>query len=176
MFVCLSLLVMASCGKKEEPAATAPANAPSAQNTPTYDTRLRPSDLNLVESVQFPVERIPASEDAARAVAALANAIAQGDADALRGMLGRSDAGVLDFLVSSGDWAESTSNTTVVRVCALEATDNSVRVGLGLEDDTGAYLLGWEGQQSRGVWQFSALPVNSPPAAQASDLDGAALQ
>lgn len=176
MALCAVVGALTSCGKKEEQAPTPQQTTNTAPTTPIEQPRLRPSDLNLAEGVQFPIERIPANESAARAVASLANAIAQGDSEALRSMLDRADVGVLEFLVSTGAWAESTDAATVVRVCALEATDNTMRVGLGIEDPSGAYLLGWRGEESRGAWRFAAIPVASPPAAQASDLDGASLQ
>ncbi len=172
---CLTLpVVITSCGKKEDQAADSSAFTP-APVTPPPAPRLRPADLGLASKVQFPAELMPENEDEARGVASLANAIASGDADNLAGMLDRADAAVLSELRESGDWERSTAATTAVRVVSLQSTGSSVRVGLAIEDPAGAYLLGWEGTQSRGSWTFRALPVVSPPASKASDLDGVAL-
>lgn len=172
---CLALpVIVSSCGKKEDQAADTGAYTP-APVAPPPAPRLRPADLGLASKVQFPAELMPDNEDEARGVASLANAIAAGDADNLAGMLDRADAAVLSELRESGDWERSTAAMTAVRVVSLQSTGSSVRVGLALEDPAGAYLLGWEGTQSRGEWTFRALPVVSPPASKASDLDGVAL-
>lgn len=177
LMLAVAALFAVGCGKKKEstalnggsraaPIAPAPAPAP---------TRLSPADLGLAQGVQFPAERIPADGDAARAIAALANAIATGDADALDTMLDRADSAVLANLRHSGAWKQATGATKVVRVVSIEPSDAGVRVGLAIEDDAGAYLLGWEGQPSRDGWSFRALPVRSPAAARAGDLDGVKL-
>lgn len=165
-----------SCSKEEENTAPPPTTSQGPSTAPPEQPRLRPDDLNLAEGVQFPIERIPGDESAARAVASLANAIARGDDQALANMLDRPSAGVLDHLVSTGAWSDAVESNQVVRVCALESSNGALRVGLGIEDERGAYLLGWNGQQSRGAWTFSAIPVESPPASTATDLDGASLQ
>lgn len=172
---CLTLpVVLSACGKKEEQTADSGAYTP-APVAPPPAPRLRPADLGLAPKVQFPAELMPVNEDEARGVASLANAVADGDADALAAMLDRADAALLAELRESGDWESSTAAASAVRVVALESTGASVRVGLAIEDAAGAYLLGWEGTQSRGAWSFRALPVVSPPASKASDLDGVAL-
>lgn len=166
----------AGCKKKAEQSSLhTPRQTTTQSSVAVRPTRLRPEDLALAPGVQFPAERVPDDEASARAVASLASAIASGDAATLRGMLDSPDAAVLDQLVASGQWAQSAEAISVVRVSVLEGTDAKIQVGLGIQDDRGAYLLGWEGAPARGGWQFHALPVKSPQAARASDLDGASL-
>lgn len=150
--------------------------AAPTRTAPAPVASLRPDELNLAPGVQFPAERVPQNPDAARAVAALASAIRTGDVDTLRPMLDPADSAVLDTLVDSGQWADSHMRMTTVRVCALETTDDTVRVGLGIEDDRGAYLIGWNGKPEQGDWRFASLPIKDHPGAKASDLDGASLE
>jgi len=176
-----SVVFAAGCEKKEShtglggrSGSTKAQAAARPAPPPPVRAALTPADLQLAPGAQFPAQLIPTDESAARAVAALANAVATGDADALAGMIDRSDAAVLGHLRESGDWDRATDSVTV-RVVAVEPADPGVRVGIAIEDQTGAYLIGWEGAPTRNAWTFRSLPVESPPAARASDLDGVAL-
>jgi len=173
----LTPLLLGGCKKKSTIGGqrSSAQNAAPAPQRQTQPVPLRPDELNLATGVQFPPERVPTDEGAARAVASLASALSSGDADALKSMLDRPDAAVLDRLVSSGGWDSGADAIKIVRVCTIEKDAGSVRVGLGVQDDHGAYLLGWSGAQERDGWKFSALPIESPPAAKASDLDDVAM-
>jgi len=178
----LACLAPLACEKKQPGASlggrssstSAPSTEPAAPPPPPAPVALSPADLDLAPGAQFPAQFIPVDESAARAIAALASAIALGDADALAGMIDRADAAVLEHLRETGQWDDATAGVTV-RVVAVEPADPGVRVGLAIQDDAGAYLIGWEGAPARGVWTFRSLPVESPAAARAADLDGAAL-
>lgn len=149
-------------------------SAPTTRQ-PTRPARLQPEDLNLAAGVQFPANMIPDDEQAARAIATFASALSTGDSDALASMLDRSDAAVLERLVSTGGWDTGAEAIKVVRVCTIQEDAGSFLLGLGVEDNHGAYLLGWAGALEGDGWKFSALPIVSPPASKASDLDGVAM-
>jgi len=175
--VSLTALSMIGCKKKAQSFKSQ--QAPMASQAQAYSApsrRLQPSDLGLVQGVEFPVERIPDDADAARAAASLANAIKSGNADALGAMLDPADDAVLEHLVDTGAWGDSAAATQIVRISSIEPAGDTIRIGLALQDDHGAYLLGWQGEHSRGAWQFSSLPVKSQIASRAMDLDGAALE
>jgi hypothetical protein len=66
--------------------------------------------------VQFPQSKAPVDEDLAEAVILFAGALARGDESAFGTMLDPSARGVLDELLSSGDWEEATGRIEAVRV------------------------------------------------------------
>jgi len=177
MLVLLSPMLIAGCKKKTSLSggrSNTQSSTPTAQQH-TRPVRLTPDELNLAAKVQFPANMVPDDEQAARAVASFASALSTGDSDALASLLDRSDAAVLDRLVASGGWDAGSDAIKVVRVCMVDEDAGSLRLGLGIEDDRGAYLLGWSAALQRDGWKFSALPIESPIASKASDLDGVEL-
>jgi len=197
---CAVLLAMTACGEKKseapapiEKARTETAAAP-APETDTSDasnnldatpepseerraSRVNPlKDLDLDPKVEFPMINQPSSRDIAEAVASLSGAIASGDSKTLYGMLDEPSKAILDDLVEAGVWEESTNSLTKVRVSALEEDDESIRVGLGIEDANGAYLLGWSGERVGGGWLFAGIALETPAiASTAAGLDSASL-
>jgi hypothetical protein len=163
--------VLASCGEGEDDqqaAAPAPRPAPVERVDPLEGVELDPR-------VEFPEQRVPESPDLARAIADMANALAQGDADAFARRLTDPAIAVLDDLQTRGEWGSATSGIETVRVVAVEAGESSARLGLGVQDPDGAYLLAWEGLARNGDWAFTGLPVESRSASRAADLDGVDL-
>lgn len=132
--------------------------------------------LALEGNVEFPRINEPTKRDIAESVAALAGSIARGDSRALHPMLDQPNQVILDELVASGVWQESTGSITKVRVCSLEESGQSVRVGLGVESADGAYLLGWAGEKVGSSWLFSGIALDTPAeASTAAELDGGSL-
>lgn len=111
-----------------------------------------------------------------KAAADLANALSKGDDQAMALLLGRRDRSVLADLVRSGEWKSQTGAIEVVRVCTLTIEDGKGRLGLGVQDSGGAYLLAFEAENQGGSWVFAGLAAEPRSAAAARDLDGAELK
>lgn len=165
-----------ACGKKEE---AKPQNKGSGGMTSVADApaRASASNLKMHPKVQFPDERLPNSPEAAQAIADLASAIAGGSADGLGALVSPADRLVLEMLVSSGEWKRRSDAVKVVRVCVYqEPTTGTLQVGLGVENDEGAFLMGWGGTGSADKWTFANLPIEPRLASEAVGLDGAELK
>jgi len=170
-------------GKASAPAETAAAPEPAPEperEEPQDDRRASSGDalqgLELDPKVVFPQINEPSSKEVAVAVADLAAAIAGGDSRTLHQMLDTPNQVILDELVETGIWQESTETISNVRVCSLEEEGQSLRVGLGVEDDEGAYLLGWSGERVGASWLFSGIALDTPASANtAAELDGGSL-
>jgi len=166
------------CGESEpernsaaqSPTASRPAPAPAPTPEPVDVQR-------LIEhpAVQFPTSQAPTDESLAQAVVDLATAIASGDTQAMRRLLEPSAQAVLDHLLETGQWQSATSGLETVRVSSLQVEGQSARVGLGIEDPEGAYLLAWEARSAGGGWTFTGLAVPNAAAATAAELDGVSL-
>jgi hypothetical protein len=151
---------------------TAPAERPTSRETQGDPL----AGLELDESVEFPPINAPSSREIASSVAALAGAIAQGDSRALHSMLDQPSQAVLDKLVESEIWQDATDSIIKVRVCTLEEEDQTIRVGLGVENLDGAYLIGWEGERIGSNWLYAGIALETPlDANTAAQLDGSSL-
>ncbi|TVQ32764.1 MAG: hypothetical protein EA376_05220 [Phycisphaeraceae bacterium] len=163
-------LALTACGEEEPPP------PPQVQQPRQVEQRASLDDIRMDARVQFPEERLPRSQELADAIASLASAIASGDSSAMRGVLDGPSEATLASLVASGDWERETENVEAVRIVALEESDDNVRLGLAVQDASGAYLLGWEARNAGGRWLFAGLPVASATGVRAADLDGAPLE
>lgn len=137
--------------------------------------RLTVRDLNLADGVEYPTPRIPSDAALARAIADFAGALKSGDADALRPLLTEEGQAVLSTLVESGDWPGASSAIDSVRVCTVLESGPTASVGLGVRDDSGAYLTGWAAISDGGTWTFSGLAIEPATASSLSALDGSPL-
>ncbi len=132
--------------------------------------------LSLDPRVQFPEERNPASPEMAQAVADVANALASGNGGEMRGLLGEGSSGMLTYLLDNGQWKDATASIEIVRVCVLEkVNDSSIRVGYGIQDASGAYLIALSGSNTSGDWVFEGSPVEWLTGSVASEFDGSSL-
>jgi len=165
-------------------AEAAPERKPEAKSdsdsTPGGSPRRNQGDplqgLTLDERVEFPAINAPSSRSVAESVAALAGAIAQGDAKSLHSMLDKPSQTILDQLVESDAWRLATDSITKVRICSIEEDGQTIRVGLGIENADGAYLLGWEGERVGSGWLYAGIALETPMAAEtAAQLDGSSL-
>lgn len=171
-------VTLAGCGGSEssssqnsEPQAAPP---PRAYEPPAPAASL--AGVKLHPKVQFPKERLPSTQEATDAVAAFASALAGGDHAAFASMLAPLDRAVLNPLVAGGEWRRLTDAIKVVRVCVIsEPSAAAIQVGLGIEDESGAFLSAWEGTPGTGGYLFTAMAVEPKTAARAVELDGAAL-
>jgi hypothetical protein len=133
------------------------------------------SDLDLADGVEYPTPRIPADAALARAIADFAGALKSGDTDTLRSLLSEEGQAVLSTLAESGDWSGASTGIEAVRVCTVLEEDSTASIGLGISDDSGAYLTGWTATSDGGRWTFAGLAIEPVMASSLSSLDGSAL-
>ena len=161
---------LSGCSEEPEPQQTRVAAPP-----PPPQVTL--ADLTIDPRVQFPEERWPSTPELAQAVASLASGIAAGDREMIAARLAPESEAILDLLASSGDWDRATSDIEIVRVCILnESSDGAtVELGLGVQDEAGAYLLAWEGRDESGEWRFAGVEAELVTAPTALGLDTAEI-
>lgn len=172
----LLLVALAGCGKPPPPppppAPPPPPPVPQAVNVDAVlaSTRLDPR-------VQFPQEAAPLDESLVVAVAQLANALVAGDDAGMRTRLAPDAQRVLDALVSSGEWEDSTQRVQGVRVLMIVDNAptgtqemNDATFYLGVQEAGQAYVLGWSGTKTDGAWVFNGSGSTSAVRARASDF------
>ncbi len=164
--------LLIGCDKKKEQQPVAAAPAPVKAVDPM-------EGIDLDAKVQWPEKHRPNTPEQAQAIAALANAIARGDAEGAKGVLAESDREVLANLIEFGDWASQTKGIEAVRVCVLTEGDDkkSFTLGLGVQDKQAAYMLAWKGNQSENgtAWSISGMAIVPTTAASVAMLDDAEL-
>lgn len=130
--------------------------------------------------VTYPQAHAPVDESLARAVIELADAIARGDDKKFRAMVTPDQQTILDGLVSSGEWADSTKKIEAVRVVSMSeslgdgSNATAARVTLAVQEPGAAYTLGWSGKKSGTTWTFTGSPTAATEKARASEFDGSA--
>ncbi len=167
--ISMSTMLIAGCAE-EPPPPPPPKKAPPPPPPPPDPME----NVTLHEKVTFPAELEPPSPEVAMAIAALANAFAAGDDEALRGAIVDSDHSILDALIAAGMWGDNTESIEAVRVCALDDNGESTNVGIGIQDNRGAYLLAWETGSDKG-FKWQSMDIELQTATRVSELDGASL-
>lgn len=161
--------LLTSCKKEEPPP---PPQRPRQTRAPEPEP-VTVADLLAQEGadarLQFPQEQAPRDEEFARAVIRFGDALASGDADALRTMLDRDGKNVLDTLTSQGTWYESTGKIDAVRVVYTEG--NSGSAVFAVQEPGAAYLMGWNAEKAGDSYVFKAAPTQRATRARASDWD-----
>jgi hypothetical protein len=159
------------CEEKKAQPEVAPAPPP-----PPPKPRASLDGVKLHPKVQFSEDALPSSQEAVNAIAALANALASGDAAAMAQVIDQRDQAVLKVLVETGEWQRQADALKVVRVVSLrDENDSGFQVGLGLEDEGGAFLTGWQASGSADVFTFGGMAIEPRFAMAARELDGAEL-
>ncbi|MFG0259169.1 MAG: hypothetical protein ACF8LK_02360 [Phycisphaerales bacterium JB041] len=174
----VSVLGLASC-KKEEPAPPPPPPPPPRVEAPKpLDAASVLQSMNVDARVEFAEGAAPVDRGLAEAAIRLADALAQGDDAALRGMLDRSDHGALDKLIGDGQWYEATGRIEAVRVVSIDdgarlnRAPERADVGLAVQDPDGAYIMLWAGRKVLDDWMFTARPATGQVRGRASSWDG----
>ena len=121
-------LVAAGCGSNAEPevvqAAPAPPPAPPAPPKPSVTPISELMvELNIDPRVSLAEEHAPRTNAERRAVLEFFDAIARGNANAMRGMISLADQYELAAMVKSGDWKQIVSKIEMIRV---RTGDNSL--------------------------------------------------
>lgn len=130
--------------------------------------------------VTYPQAHSPVDESLARAVIELADAIARGDDKKFRGLVTPDAQTILDGLVTSGDWSESTKKIEAVRVVSMSeslgsgSSATSATVTLAVQEPGAAYTLGWSGKKNGEAWTFTGSPTPAAEKTRASEFDGSA--
>lgn len=170
-------LALLSCGGGEQESSPntqttrrAPVDQPPPQPEP-----VSVANLTMHERVEFPQEHAPADRSLAQSIADFASALASGDAEAMQGLLDEAGAAVLEDLRQRDAWEAETDSIERVRIVSVNDSGGTAQIGLGVLDDEGAYLLGWEAAQIGGGWTFSGLAIEPQTALTLAELDGAPL-
>lgn len=167
---------LAGCEKKKKPLPPPPPAARVEETPPPVDVDALVQELRPDARVQFAASQAPADRSLAEAVVRLADALARGDAAALRGMVDASARQVLDRLLDEGYWSTETRRIEAVRVVYISDTTlarvESSRVGVAVQVPDGAFVLGWLAQRSGDTWTFSSVPTQDVERPRASDFDG----
>jgi|GEM_PF-5385817 len=158
----LAVSMLSACGKKEDKKAAPPPPPPPPPVAAQVDVDALMQMVRPDARVQFPASKAPRSESLARAVIAIADAFAKGDADAAGKLL--SDGAKLDLgaLSSSGEWDEAVKNIEAVRVVRLDTTGDdanpaSAILSLALQDRKGSYVLNWSGVMQGDTYIFDGM-------------------
>jgi hypothetical protein len=154
-------------GDDEEPQAAAPPPPPP----PQWEL----ADIEMHPKVQFPEKFRPRTEMMAQSIADFASAFAVGDGEQLEQWLSAEDQVVLEFLMGSGDWSEAASGINAVRVVNLLDEGGSAKLGLGIEDANGAFMLAWDMSGSGDSATFRSFAIEPQSALTAAMLDGAPM-
>ncbi len=159
-----------ACSEPPPPPPPPPPVAPPPPPDPSEALR------RLDSNVQFPEENLPSSLDVAEAIVAFANTFKGGDRDEVASVLSPASQDDMRTMITAREWAKIMERVEAVRVCVVEDFGSSeVRLGLGIQEPDGAYLLGWEGSKVGGAWQWEAVAVGDPRAARVAQLDANAL-
>ena len=171
--LCLALAATVSCGGGEEESGKRTSVTSVAPPPPPASPL---EQINLDRRVEFPESQEPSTVDIAQAVADFAAVFAKSDASSARRMMMPADQAVLDQLVERGAWSDSASEVEIVRVVSLtEKSNGQVEIGLAVQQPSGAYLIGWRGENTGGGWSFTALPLETKAESSAKALDGVDL-
>lgn len=157
----LAVSMLSACNKKEEKKAPPPPPPPPPVAA-LVDVDALMQTVRPDARVQFPAAKAPRSEPLARAVIALADAIAKGDSDAFGKLITEDAKSDLSALTSGGEWEEALKNIEAVRVVRLEGTGEesapaSAIVSLALQDSKGSYVLNWSGVLADGSYIFDGM-------------------
>jgi len=177
----LMLSAFPGCEKKKPPPPPPPP-PPKKVVKATPD----PVDINGVMSavkpdgrVQFPQSHAPADRSLAEATIKLASALAKGDAKEFGAMLDPGAKAILEELVSSGGWGETTKKIEQVRVVSLtntgEEKPGTASLGLAVQVPGQAFLLGWSGTRVGDAWLFKNAWADGATKTRASEFDGASV-
>lgn len=177
---CGLMLGVAGCEKKKKPPPPPPPPPPVHVELP------KPVDINAVLAeaksdarVKFVDAQAPADKTLALATIKLANALAKGDAPAMKTMLDKPSQAVVDELISRGDWADATKGIEQVRVVSMtnttDASPANSLVGMAVQAPGDAYLLAWNGTKSGDTWTFAASFCQADFKTRASDFDGVSI-
>jgi hypothetical protein len=177
---CVLMLGVAGCEKKKKPPPPPPPPPPVHVEVP------KPVDINAVLAeaksdarVKFVDTQAPADRSLALATIKLANALAKGDAPAVKAMLDKPSQAVVDELISRGDWADATKGIEQVRVVSMtnttDASPTSSLVGMAMQVPGDAYLLAWNAKKDGEAWTFGASFCQADFKTRASDFDGVSI-
>ncbi len=170
-------LALPGCGGEEEPEQRVERPAPRPTTPEPDPIPVSPlEEVDLDVRVRWPERREPSTVALAQAIATLANGLARGDESAVRSVLTADGRAIMDRLREEGAWERAVEGIELIRVCALEEpAAGEALVGLGVQDEEGAFLLGWRGVERGGEWRFTALPLVDATAPNARALDGTPL-
>ncbi len=170
--------LLGGCKKPPPPPKPAPPPPPPPRQPDPVDVAALLQSMSVDERVEFAEDAAPVSRGLAEAVITLADSIARGDAEAMRGLLAQRDQGLLDQLVNSEQWYEATEGIEAVRVVSMDSIGRlseepeEAELAIAVQDPDGAYVLVWSASMLQGDWVFSAEPSTAQEQARATSFDG----
>lgn len=177
--VALPSTMMTACSPPPPPPAPPP--APPPPPPPAEPIQIDPlmQSVKPDQRVQFPQVAAPVDETLARAVIKLCESMVKGDSGAMGAMLDPAGRGILDRLVGSGEWDETTQKIQAIRVVNIinlgdptSAQMSAANVYLAVQEPGKAYVLAWLASRAGDTWVFSGNVSTSMTKARASEFDG----
>lgn len=173
--------VVAGCEKKKPPPAPAPAppTRPAVVIPDKVEVQALLQQLGSDARVQFPQSAAPTDRSLAEGVIRLADALARGDAPAMRGLLDRAGQAILDELVGTGGWEDGTKKIEAVRVVRVNQSGYerpTASVATAIQEPGGAYVLVWQAAPAGSNYVFSPRLASSGVKTRASEWDNAPVE
>lgn len=129
--------------------------------------------------VQFAPAAAPTDRSLAEGVIRLADALARGDAPAMRGLLDRAGQAILDDLVGTGGWEDGTKSIEAVRVVRVNQSGYerpAASVATAIQEPGGAYVLVWQASPAGDGYVFSPRLASTAVKTRASEWDNAQVE
>ena len=142
---------------------------------PKVDMVALQQELNADPRIQFAEGAAPTGRELAEGAVRVADALARGDATALRALLDRSGQQVVDDLVNRAEWEPATSKIEAVRIVYLTELGSSTPGGTfttAIQEPGGAYVLNWGAMTVGDNLTIVPVPAVGGTKARASDWDG----
>jgi len=177
--VALPSTMMTACSPPPPPPAPPPAPPPPPPNADPIQIDPLMQSVKPDQRVQFPQVAAPVDETLARAVIKLCEAIVKGDSSALSGMLDPNGRGILERLIASGEWDDTTQKIQSIRVVNIinlgDPTSqqmSAANVYLAVQEPGRAYVLAWLASRAGDAWIFSGNVATKTTKPRASEFDG----
>lgn len=179
--VALPSTMMTACSPPPPPPAPPPAPPPPPPNADPIQIDPLMQSVRPDQRVQFPQVAAPVDESLARAVIRLCEAIVKGDSSALGGMLDPAGRGILERLIASGEWDDTTQKIQAVRVVntinlgdPTSSEMSAANVYIAVQEPGKAYVLAWLATRAGNTWIFTGNVATKTTKARASEFDGLA--
>lgn len=177
--VALPSTMMTACSPPPPPPAPPPAPPPPPPNAEPIQIDPLMQSIGPDQRVQFPQVAAPVDESLARAVIKLAEAIVKGDSSAMSPMLDPTGRSILERLLASGEWDDTTEKIQAIRVVNIinlgdptSAQMSAANVYLAVQEPGQAYVLAWLASRAGDTWIFSGNIATKTTKARASEFDG----
>lgn len=177
--VALPSTMMTACSPPPPPPAPPPAPPPPPPNAEPIQIDPLMQSVKPDQRVQFPQVAAPVDESLARATIKLCEAIVKGDSSTMSGMLDPAGRAILERLIASGEWEDTTQKIQAIRVVNIinlgdltSAQMSAANVYIAVQEPGRAYILAWLASRAGDTWIFSGNVATKMTKARASEFDG----